>query len=318
MLNILMRLLGLFFFGLAFWLIAKEVELVGLSHLVEIIAQTPLWVIGLASIFIILDYIVLSGYDVTALDYIGKKLPFSTVLKTSSIGFAISNTAGHSFASGGAVRYLFYTPLGLTRYNILTLITFETLTLYIGMGLIYIIATAFSILTPDIFNYQHARTFYTATGIISVLLLVYFSAIIYPKRTLKMGDITFKAPSFKLTCMQCFIGITDNFLVSLVFYCILRYYIDTPFLPVFIIFTIAQITGQVSQVPGGLGVLSSLFLLFFPHTFTQKAGILAGLFVFRFLYFFVPLILAGLYLIGHTLYHHFKQHNQSEFIKKQI
>ncbi len=301
MLNHIIRLIGLFFFGLAFWLVAKEVERVGLSHLITIITETPWWVIGLASIFILLDYIVLSGYDVTALDYIGKKLPFGTIFKISAIGFAISNTVGHSFASGGAIRYLFYTPQGLSRHNILILIAFETLTLYIGMGLIYLTAIILSLFVPNILNAVHFETFYMAAGFIGIIFLIYFLAIVYPKRTLKIKNTPFKAPSFKITSMQCFIGIVDNFLVSIVFYCILRYYVETPFLPVFIVFTIAQITGQVSQVPGGLGVLSTLFILLFPHTLSQKAGILAGLFVFRFLYFFIPLIIASLYLVLHII-----------------
>ncbi len=316
MLNRIIRLIGLFFFGLAFWLVAKEVERVGLSHLITIITETPWWVIGLASIFILLDYIVLSGYDVTALDYIGKKLPFATVFKTSALGFAISNTVGHSFASGGAIRYLFYTPQGLSRHNILILIAFETLTLYIGMGLIYLIAIILSLFIPNIL--AHFETFYIAAGFVSIIFLIYFFAIVYPKHTLKIKNTFFKAPSFKITSMQCFIGVVDNFLVSIVFYCILRYYVETSFLPVFIIFTIAQITAQFSQVPGGLGVLSTLFILLFPHTLSQKAGILAGLFVFRFLYFFVPLIISSFYLIFHIIYNQITQKNCLNADKKNL
>ncbi len=299
MFNTFIRFISLFFFGLAVWLIIQEVEHAGFSQLIDIIRNTPLWVFGLAGIFVVLDFIILACYDLTALEYIKQKLPFETVFKTATIGFAVSNTAGHSFASGGAIRYLFYTPLGVSRDNIFILIAFETLTLFMGMGIIYVIATGLSIFFPQILIHSPLHTFYIASAFIIIGFICYLVLIIFPKQSFKIKGVTLKAPSIKLTFQQILIGITDNFLLSLVFYCVLRYYIGTPFLPVFIVFSIAQITAQVSQVPGGLGVLASLFILLFPHTITQKAGILAALFMFRVIYFFIPLLLAGLYLIGH-------------------
>ncbi|MBQ2592492.1 MAG: hypothetical protein II567_04330, partial [Candidatus Riflebacteria bacterium] len=48
--------------------------------------------LGIAGIGIILNYLVLSGYDWLALDYIGRKLPYKKVLKAAGISFAFSNT----------------------------------------------------------------------------------------------------------------------------------------------------------------------------------------------------------------------------------
>lgn len=299
MINRIIQLVSLFFFGLALWMIIHEVNHIGLQKLVDLMLSTPIWVIAIAGIFVALDFIVLTGYDLLSLDYIHQKLPFKTVFKTASIGFAVSNTVGHSFASGGAIRYLFYMPLGLSKSNILVLIAFETLTLFMGMGIIYVVATLLIPFTTQIVNYVHLATFYISSIIITAAFLIYYFVIIRSERIIKIGGIQLTAPTRKITLLQLFIGLTDNFLVSVVFYSILRYHVETSFLPVFIIFSIAQVTSLVSQVPGGLGVLTTMFLLLFPHAMMDKAGIIGSLFIYRVVYFFIPLLLACIYLAGY-------------------
>ena len=112
MFNRIIQFISFFFFGLALWLIIKEVEKAGWEKVWQLMTSTPLWVLLIACFFVIADFVVLACYDVLALDYIRYKLPFRTVFKTAAVGFAVSNTVGHAFISGGAVRYLFYTPLG--------------------------------------------------------------------------------------------------------------------------------------------------------------------------------------------------------------
>ena len=299
MINRIIQLVSLFFFGLALWMIIHEVNHIGLQKLVDLMLSTPIWVIAIAGIFVALDFIVLTGYDLLSLDYIHQKLPFKTVFKTASIGFAVSNTVGHSFASGGAIRYLFYMPLGLSKSNILVLIAFETLTLFMGMGIIYVVATLLIPFTTQMVNYVHLATFYISSIIITAAFLIYYFVIVRSKRLIKIGGVQLMAPTRKITLLQLFIGFTDNFLVSVVFYSILRYHVETSFLPVFIIFSIAQVTSLVSQVPGGLGVLTTMFLLLFPHAMMDKAGIIGSLFIYRVVYFFIPLLLACIYLAGY-------------------
>ncbi len=304
MFNRLIQFVSFFFFGLALWLIIKEVEKVGLEKVWQLMSSTPLWVLLIAGFFVAADFIVLACYDVLALDYIRYKLPFRTVFKTSAVGFAVSNTVGHAFISGGAVRYLFYTPLGVPRAQILLLIAFETLTLFMGMGLIYVIAVLLTPFTPDLTDKSHLETYYGVSFLIVCAFLGYWFWVIRSKRNVKISGVTLKAPSGRLTGLQLLVGVADNFLVSLVFFSVFRYHLETPFLPVFIVYTIAQITALVSQVPGGLGVFTSLFLLLFPHAMTEKAAVLASLFVYRVIYFIVPFLLALIYLAFYVIKKH--------------
>lgn len=308
MFNKLIQLIGLFFFAFAIWLIAKEVEHVGLEHLKELILKTPVWAILLALLFTFFDFIALYGYDALALDYIGKKLPFRTVLKASCIGFAISNTAGHSYASGGAVRYLFYIPAGLSQLEVVKIIAFETVMFFIGMGSIYILAVGFMFFDPSFAHYEHQVALYASAGGLVVLFFIYYYYFVAPERSFKMHGVEIKAPTRNQTIGQILIGLADNFLVFLVFYVILRSYLDVSFVSVFIAFTIAQVIGITTQIPGGVGVLAGIFLYLFPHAAHQKGEILAALIVFRVLYYFVPFILAMVFFSIVKLYRYFIEH----------
>ena len=294
--NKLVQLTSLFFFGLAFWLILKDVEKVGFETLVQMILQTPIWVILLALFFVLCNYLTLCGYDALSLDYIRTKLPFKTIFKTSALGFAVSNTVGHAYISGGAIRNLLYTPFGISRAKILILIAFETLTLFMGMGLIYVIATLLLPSSSELNNAQHLKTFYFVSLLIVIAFIFYRYLILNQKHNLRIGGVTLKTPDKSTTYLQLLIGFTDNFLLSVIFYTFLRYHLDVSFLSVFVVFTLAQITAQASQVPGGLGVLTSLFLLLFPHADSDKGAILASLFLYRITYFFIPFFLALFYL----------------------
>ena len=296
LLNKLIQLLSLFFFGLAFWLILKDVEKVGFSTIVQMILQTPIWVVLLALFFVFCNYLTLCGYDALSLDYIHTKLPFKTIFKTSALGFAVSNTVGHAYISGGAIRYLLYTPFDISRAKILILIAFETLTLFMGMGLIYVTATFLLPFSDELNTAHYLKTFYIVSFSIIIAFICYIYLIIKPKKNLRIGGVTLKAPDKSTTYLQLLIGFTDNFLLSVIFYTFLRYHLEVSFLSVFIVFTLAQITAQASQVPGGLGVLTSLFLLLFPHAESDKGSILTSLFLYRITYFFIPFFLSLFYL----------------------
>lgn len=292
----IVQLISFFFFGVAIWLIAKEVDKVGLSHLTNLVLSTPFYIILIALLLTGFNYLSLTGYDWTALEYIGKKLPFKTVFKTASIGFAISNTAGHAYASGGAIRYLFYTPCQLSRAQILMIIAFESLSILLGIGVVYIIAIGLEPFVGILNSYPYLTLLYIAAFLVLCGFVAYWLFIIKPHKKLTLGSIQIKAPSLSMTFKQMLVGFFDNFTICLVFYTVLSYHIPSDFMPVFIIFMIAQVLALTSQVPGGMGVFEGLILYLFPHTPEQKGPLLAALIAFRVLYFFVPFVLSGLYI----------------------
>ncbi len=292
----LVNLVSLFFFGAAVYLIGRDVERIGFERLLGLVSQISVSSLFLALFFTVLDYLILSGYDLLSLNYINRKLPYSKVLEASGIGFAVSNTAGHAYASGGAVRYLFYTPQGLSRLDVLKLIVFETLMFFLGIGLIFSVAVFLIPLRPAFEASAYLHGLYAVAGGLAVGFVLYYYFLIVPGHKFRLDGVEIVAPTKKQTFLQFLIGFCDNFAVFLVFYVILSSFMSVDFLTVFIAFIIAQSIGIATQVPGGMGVFESLFLLLFPHIPSDRGNVLAALAVFRLLYFIFPFLLAGFYL----------------------
>ncbi len=296
MFNRIINWVSIIFLALAVWLIIKEVRHVGLTTLWTDILQTPWWIYTLAGLFTVFDFLMLAQYDAISLKYVGVKIPYLTILKTAAIGFGISNTAGHSYASGGAIRFLFYGQSGVSRLKILGMIAFETLTFFLGMGGIYLIAIALAPWTHVLDGYAHEKILYISGGVVLAALVGYYLFLVRPQKRFHIDGTEIKAPSVDMSLRQMIIGLTDNFLVFMVFYIVVRYHIDESFITLFVVFIIAQSIALCSQIPGGVGLFAGLVLYLLPHATIEKSGLLAGLVLFRVIYFFIPFLLAGGYL----------------------
>ena len=214
------------------------------------------------------------------------------------LGFAISNNAGHAVVSGGAIRYRLYTRWRIRGGDILKMLTISGFTYFLGCAAIVVIG--YFLIPDEIF----ARTGGASLGINTLfaacltVLVAYFSAtIIFRKKSLKIGQIKFQVPSTKMALTQMILGITDSVLAGLVLYFCLIPFVDIPF-GIFIgLFVIAQTTGVFSQVPGGIGVFESIFLLALPDT-VDKANIFGAMLAYRIIYYVLPLIgVGGLFFV---------------------
>lgn len=294
----LIKLFALFFLILALWLVYQEIEKIGLGKVWELIESTPLWVLAIAFGFVLCDYMAYSGYDWLALKYVGKKVPFLDIMETAMVSFSITNTTGHAYIAGGSIRYLLYSKKGLTEFDVLKMIAFESLTFLLGMACVFdlslILSSAFHLTRAP----GEVHWFYIGACLVSILFIFYWFLVVRPGRKMTFNQITIKAPTPKMTIRQLLIGSTDMIVSSLVFYTILRYHLDVNFIHVVSIFLLAQLIGISTQVPGGLGVFEGTFLYLFVHTPPEKGPILAALLTFRVLYYFVPLALSGLFFLG--------------------
>ncbi len=300
------KLFAFFFLLLALWLVYQEIEKIGMAQIWLSMKSIPIWVLGLAFIFVLLDYTAYSGYDVLALKYIGKKVPLPAIIETAMVSFSITNTTGHAYIAGGSIRYLLYSKKGLSELDVLKMIAFESLTFLLGMACIFNL----SLILTSIFHLTRAPSevfwFYCGSILVSILFILYWFFIVKPKRKLTFNNITIAAPTTRMTLYQLLIGSADMLATSLVFYTLLRYHLDVNFFHVISIFLLAQLIGISTQVPGGLGVFEGMFLYLFVHTPPEKAPILAALITFRIMYYFVPLCLSGIFFICSSIWHKIK------------
>jgi phosphatidylglycerol lysyltransferase len=81
-----------------------------------------------------------------------------------------------------------------------------------------------------------------------------------------------------------------------VLYIPLLHFTDIGFGAFIIYYVVAQLLGLVSQVPGGIGVFESTFMLLAGDQFPPEQ-LLSALIAYRLAYYIIPLILAGLFLV---------------------
>ena len=287
--------LGLFFFAIAAYMIYLQLKRYTLDDIREAIIKIPNKNILYACIASFFGYVVLAGYDYLALRYIKRQLTPWKWIFAGFIGFSVSNNAGHAIVSGGAIRYRLYTRWRFQANEIVRMVTFSGFTYLVAC--FFLVILGYFITPGHAFgdgSVSHLTTMITA-AVSAVGLLLYLSASLFYKKPLQISGIEFQIPSFRMSLAQVALGTFDSIMASLVLYFALTPFINIEFNTFIGVFIIAQVLGVFSQVPGGLGVFETLFLLILPGDH-EMVAILGALIVFRVVYYLMPLVISGIAL----------------------
>ena len=271
--------LGLFFFGLAAFMIYRQLSKYTLEEIEDAVLAVPNKNILLACIASFCGYMALSSYDYLALRYIKHKLATWKWIFAGFIGFAVSNNAGHAIVSGGAIRYRLYTRWRVPATDIVKMVTFS--------GFTYLVACFFLVIIGYVCSPDHVLSAVSSPLvnwsiiIFSVIgLLFYLWGCTYYKKPIIIKEVEFDAPSLRLAIAQVLVGSIDILMASLVLYFVMESYVNIPFFTFIGAFIIAQVLGVYSQVPGGLGVFELVFTNLLPEDENQ-ATLFAILILYR-------------------------------------
>jgi phosphatidylglycerol lysyltransferase len=299
---------GLFFFGVAAYMLYRQLSKYSLDDIKEALLAIPGKNFALACAASFMGYVALSSYDYLALRYIGRKLAPWKWIFAGFIGFSVSNNAGHAIVSGGTIRYRLYTRWRFRGTEIVKMVTFS--------GFTYLVACFFLIIVGYLITPDHAfgagSVSKLTTEIVALVSLVgligYFGLSLYYKKPLVIKDIEFDMPRFPMALAQVFIGAIDILMASLVLYFSLIASVQIPFSTFMGVFIIAQVLGVFSQVPGGLGVFEGLFMYIIPGEHNQ-AMLFGALLAYRIIYYLLPLVVSAIVLFSYEGY--------LKYVKKQ-
>lgn len=284
---------GIFFFALAAGMLWWQLRNYSLSDIAHAILDIPFTNLALACVACFAGYLALSLYDYLALQYVGGRVTWWKWMLAGMLGFAISNNAGHAVVSGGAIRYRLYTRWRIRGSDILKMLTISGFTYFLGASAIVVIG--YFLIPSTVFDNSIGVSMGLNTLFIfcATILLTYFAiTLIFHKKSIKIGDVKFQVPSTQMAISQTILGITDSVLAGLVLYFCLIPFVEIPFTTFIGLFVVAQTTGVFSQVPGGIGVFESVFMLALPDTI-DKANIFGALLAYRIIYYVLPLIGVG-------------------------
>ena len=289
---------GLFFFEIAAGMLYWQLRNYSLMDIARAFLNIPFTNLVFACVACFFGYVALSLYDYLALDYVGRKVSWWKWMLAGMLGFAISNNAGHAVVSGGAIRYRLYTRWRVPGSDIIKMLTFSGFTFFLGYAAIVVIG--YFLVPRDMFSSSAGASF-GVNGLFilcaSVLLAYYAISIMFRNKSIRIGEIKFHIPSFGSAFVQTMLGIADALCAGLVLYFCISPFIDMPF-GVFIgLYVIANVAGVFSQVPGGIGVFETVFMVALPET-VDKASIFGALLAYRIIYYVLPLIgVGGLFFI---------------------
>jgi len=253
-----------------------------------------------ASVFVAGGYFTLTFYDLFALRTIGwAKIPYRVAMLASFTSYSIGHNVGASVLTGGAVRYRIYSTWGLDAIAVTKLCFVAGLTFWLGnatvlgLGIAYVPNAASAIdQLPAWFN----------RGLAFAILTVLASYIVWvwrrPRVIGRQGWIV-TLPGGPLTLLQIGIGIVDLACCALAMFMLLPLEPNIGFVTLAVIFVAATLLGFASHAPGGIGVFDAAMLVALWQFDKQK--LLAGLLLFRLLYYVVPFVLSVLILGGREL-----------------
>ncbi|MGE0252341.1 MAG: lysylphosphatidylglycerol synthase domain-containing protein [Dongiaceae bacterium] len=283
-------------FGGAMWLLYHQLH----KHSWEDFEAAILAIGGrdivMACVFTLLSYIVLAGYDFSALYYLQRRLPSRGVFLASFTGFAFSQNLALSPLTGGAVRLRIYSAYGVPPLEIGKLVAFCILTFSIGATAV---GGTMMVIEPELMQPLDHLPIEIAR-LIGIVTLLGIAGYIYwashRKTPIRFRGFEFKPLSTKLAVWQILLAAIDLALVSAVLYVLLPTQgTGVTFLYVFGVYVVAITFGILSHVPGSLGVFDSIVILLLEDRI-ETPYIVGAILLYRLIYLLIPLLAASLTL----------------------
>ena len=261
------------------------------DELVDAIEATDWHTLIIAGLFVVAGYLTLTFYDLFALRTIGRtEIPYRVAALAGFTSYAVGHNVGASVFSGGAVRYRVYSSWGLSVIDVTKICFIAGLTFWLGnatvlgLGILYApqAARALDQLPPS-----GNRLF---ALVLLTMLCAYVAWVWVKPRVIGRDGWQVTLPGGPLTLLQIAIGIVDLGCCAAAMYMLVPDEPNLGFVTVALIFVAATLLGFASHAPGGLGVFDATMMVALWQF--DKEDLLAGLLLFRLLYYIIPFVIS--------------------------
>jgi glycosyltransferase 2 family protein len=261
------------------------------AEVIVAMKATDTRVVLLAAAFVAAAYFTLTFYDLFALRTIGKnEVPYRIAALSAFTSYSIGHNLGATVFTGGAVRYRIYSAWGLTALDVAKLCFVTGLTFWLGNAFVLGLGIAYEPQAATAIDKLPAWVNRVVALTALVMLAAYVAWVWVKPRVVGRAGWTVTLPGGPLTLLQVVIGILDLACCALAMYMLLPGGPQMDFIRVAVIFVSATLLGFASHSPGGLGVFDAAILVGLIEY--EKEALVAGLLIFRLLYYIVPFALA--------------------------
>ena len=248
-----------------------------------------------ALLFTTLSYWLLTTYEVLALRYLRRIIPYTRILFTSFIAYAFGHTLGFAVFTGAAIRFRLYVTAGVSAIEVATVTAFCSLSLGIGLATISGLSL---LLSPGnaaaVLHLHHNWSLLVGAALLCAVLAYAFWAC-FAREPFEIRGWALHPPGPAIGLTQIVLSVLDLSLSSAVLWSLLPADAQVPFVTFLGVYAAAVFAGIVSHVPGGVGVFEAVVLLTVPNV--PAEAMLGSLLAYRAIYYLVPLIF-GTILFG--------------------
>jgi glycosyltransferase 2 family protein len=265
------------------------------DELLDAIEATDWHTLIVAGLFVAAGYLTLTFYDLFALRTIGRpEVPYRVAALAGFTSYAVGHNVGASVFSGGAVRYHIYSSWGLSVVEVTKICFVAGLTFWLGNATVLGLGILHA---PQAARALDQMPLWCNRAIALALLAIlaaYVAWVWVKPRVIGRDGWQVTLPGGPLTLVQIAIGIVDLACCAGAMYMLVPDEPNLGFVTVAVIFVVATLLGFASHAPGGLGVFDAAMMVALWQF--DKEDLLAGLLLFRLLYYIVPFALSLLVL----------------------
>ena len=245
------------------------------------------------------SYLALTRYDASALRYVGAKVGARTVVLTSFVAYALSNTIGLGPLSGGVVRMRLYSAAGVPPPQVARVIVFNAAAF--GLGMLFFGAAGLLWGAHDVAVALHTHGW--VLRVLAAAMLLVLSGFLWlcvRRRSISIGGFwELQLPPAELALRQLAISAVELAASAFVLWLLLPPG-HIPLAAFIAFYAIAITAGIVSHIPGGVGVFETVMLLAAGNDVPRNA-MLGALLLNRGIYYLLPLVVATGALIFYEL-----------------
>lgn len=242
------------------------------------------------------SYIALTFYDVLALRVAGRPLPYRTAATASFLSYALTHNLGMAAVTGTSVRMRVYGQAGLTVGDVARVQANAGVSFTFGLSLISGVSLLWRGEALPLASYIIGPT---ALHLIGAALLIGLVGLITASgfaRRLDLFGWHLNLPSPGQAILQTLVSALDLSLAAATLYILLPESAAVGYPAFLAAYGVAITASVLSHAPGGLGVFEAMMLAGLAHG--DRAGLAGALFVFRGIYYLLPLAIAAIFAAG--------------------
>jgi uncharacterized membrane protein YbhN (UPF0104 family) len=260
--------------------------------------------VATAALFVAAGYFTLTFYDLFALRNLGHvEIPYRIAALAGFTSYAVGHNIGASAFTAGVVRYRIYSAHGLSAIEVAKLCFIAGLTFWLGNATVLGLGI---LVVPDAASAINGFWPLVNRLLALVTLGVLATYIVWVWRTprrIGRHNWVVTLPDGPLTLLQIGIGIIDLGCCAAAMYMLVPAEPYIGFVTLAVIFVSSTLLGFASHSPGGLGVFDGAMVgALFWHFKFDKNDLVAGLLLFRLLYYLVPFALSVAILGGREIW----------------